>query len=82
MYRAIEQDFDFLKDHYERSERKLVRGQLISYVIVAVLLALLIFLFFKFSSDINGLEKEIKDLKKNTYLFDKQKINSDNHLFS
>lgn len=82
MYRAIEQDFDSLKDHYERSERKLVRGQLISYIIVAVLLAILIFLFFKFSSDINGLEKEIKDLKKDTSVIEDQKINFDGHLFS
>ena len=82
MYKAIEQDFDSLKDHYEKSERKLVRGQLISYVVVAVLLALLIFLFFKFSADINRMEKEIKDLNKNTSLIDERKINSDDHLFS
>ena len=82
MYRAIEQDFDYLKDHYERSERKLTRGLLISYVVMAALLALLIFLFFKFSSDINGLENEIKNLKKNTSLFEERKINSDEHHFS
>ena len=84
MYRAIEQDFDSLKYHYEESDKKLTRGLLISYVILAVLLALLIFSFFKFSADINGLEREIKDLKKNTSssLIYKQKINSDQYLFS
>ena len=84
MYRAIEQDFDSLKYHYEESDKKLTRGLLISYVIIAVLLALLIFSFFKFSADINGLEREIKDLKKSTSssLIYKQKINSDQYLFS
>ncbi len=84
MYRAIEQDFDSLKYHYEESDKKLTRGLLISYVIIAILLALLIFSFFKFSADINGLEREIKNLKKNTSssLIYKQKINSDQYLFS
>ena len=84
MYRAIEQDFDSLKYHYEESEKKLTRGLLISYVIIAVLLALIILFFFKFSADMNGLEKEIKDLKKNTSssLIDEQKINIDHHHFS
>ena len=84
MYRAIEQDFDSLKYHYEESDKKLTRGLLISYVIIAVLLALLIFSFFKFSADINRLEREIKDLKKSTSssLIYKQKINSDQYLFS
>jgi len=63
MYRAIEQDFDSLKYHYEETEKKITRGLLIAYVIIGVLLALLIFSFFKFSSDIKGLENNIKDLK-------------------
>ena len=84
MYRAIEQDFDSLKYHYEESDKKLTRGLLISYVIIAVLLALLIFSFFKFSADINGLEREIKDLKKNTSssLIYEQNINYDQYFFS
>ena len=84
VFRAIEQDFDSLKYHYEESDKKLTRGLLISYVIIAVLFAVLTFLFFKFSADIEALESEIKDLKKNTSssLIDEQKINSDQHLFS
>ena len=84
MYRAIEQDFDSLKYHYEESEKKLSRKLLISYVITAVLFALLVLLFFKFSADTNRLENEIKDVKKKTtsLLIDEQKINIDQHFFS
>lgn len=83
MFKAIEQDFDSLKYHYEESERKLTRGLLISYVVIAVLFALLIFSFFKFSADINGLEDEIKSLKKNptSSLIDTKNISSTHHYF-
>ena len=84
MFRAIEQDFDSLKFQFEESERKTTRGLLIAYVIIAVLLALLIFSFFKFSSDINTLNNEVKDLKKkvSSSLYDEQKSNPDYHFFS
>jgi hypothetical protein len=84
MFKAIEQDFDSLKHHYVESERKTIRGLLFVYVIIAVLLALLIFSFFKFSSDVDGLKNEIKDLKKKitSSLYDEQKSNPDHHFFS
>ncbi len=84
MFKTIEQDFDTLKYHYEESERKTTRGLLFAYVIIALLLAVLIFSFFKFSSDIDGLKNEIKDLKKKSTssLFEEHKINSDHHFFS
>jgi hypothetical protein len=84
MFKAIEQDFDSLKSHYEKSERKTTRGLLFAYIIIAVLLALLIFSFFKFSSDINTLNNEVKDLKKkiSSALYDGQKSNPDHHFFS
>jgi len=84
MFRAIEQDFDSLKFQFEESERKTTRGLLIAYVIIVVLLALLIFSFFKFNSDINKLNNEVKDLKKkvSSSLYDEQKSNSDYHFFS
>lgn len=84
MFKAIEQDFDSLKSHYEKSERKTTRGLLYAYIIIAVLLALLIFSFFKFSSDINTLNNEVKDLKKiiSSALYDGQKTNPDHHFFS
>jgi len=84
MFKAIEQDFDSLKYHFEESEKKLSRGLIISYVIIAVLLALLIFSFFKFSSDIKSLENEVKSLKKNlsSQLFIKDRTNFDPYFFS
>lgn len=65
IYRALEQDFDTLKFSVDESERKLTRNLLMAYVAIAILLALLIFSFFKFTSDIKSLENEVKDLKKN-----------------
>jgi len=84
MFKAIEQDFDSLKNHYEKSERKTTRGLLFAYVIIAVLLVFLIFAFFKFSSDINSLKNEVNDLKKkvSSSLYHEQKSNSDYHSFS
>lgn len=78
MFKAIEQDFDSLRYHYERSEAKLKRGLFVSYIIIAVLFLLLIFSFFKLSGDINNLLDEIKSLKKNTSssLLNKKKVNS------
>ena len=65
IYRALEQDFDALKFNVDESERKLTRNLLMAYVAIAILLALLIFSFFKFTSDIKSLENKVKDLKKN-----------------
>jgi len=62
--KAFEHDLDLLKSNFEESEKKLTKGLLTVYIIIAVLLALLIFSFFKFSADINSLEDEIKQLKK------------------
>lgn len=84
MFKTIEQDFDALKYHYEESERKTTRGLLFAYVIIALLLAVLIFSFFKFSSDIDGLKNEIKDLKQKitSSLFEENRSNFDQHFFS
>lgn len=78
MFKAIEQDFDSLRYHYERSEAKLKRGLFVSYIIIAVLFLMLIFSFFKLSGDINNLLDEIKSLKKNTSssLLNEKKVNS------
>jgi len=84
VFKALEQDFDALKNNVYESERKTTRGLLFAYIIVAVLLALLIFSFFKFSSDINSLKDEVKELnnKISSSLYLEQKINSDRHFFS
>ncbi len=78
MFKAIEQDFDSLKHHYEKSEAKLKRGLLVSYIVIAILFLLLVFSFFKLSSDVNGLLDEIKSMKKNSTssLIEKKNINS------
>jgi hypothetical protein len=84
VFKTLEQDFDSLKSTYEESERKTTRGLLYAYVIIAILLALLIFSFFKFSSDINSLENEVKELKNklSSSLYQEQKINSDHYFLS
>jgi hypothetical protein len=84
VFKALEQDFDALKNNVDESERKATRGLLIAYIILAVLLALLIFSFFKFSSDINSLKDEVKELKNkiSSSLYEEQKINSEHHSFS
>lgn len=78
MFKAIEKDFDSLKYHYERSEAKLKRGLMVTYIIIAVLFLLLIFSFLKLSSDVNTLLDEIKSLKKNSTssLIEEKSINS------
>ena len=84
VFKTLQQDFDFLKSTYEESERKTTRGLLYAYVVIAILLALLIFSFFKFSSDINSLENEVKELKNklSSSLYQEQKINSDRYFLS
>jgi len=84
MFKAIEQDFDSLKNHYEKSERKTTRGLLFAYLVIAVLLGFLIFSFFKFSSDMKSLKNEVNDLKKkvSSSLYNEQKSNPDYHFLS
>jgi hypothetical protein len=63
VFKTLEQDFDRLKYHTEEMEGRLKRGLMIAFVVIAFLAALLIVLFFKFSSDINNQQKEIDYLK-------------------
>ena len=62
-FKTLEQDFDRLKYHIDEVEKRLKRNVLIAYLIIAFLIAILGVFFFKFSSDINQLEKEIDFLK-------------------
>lgn len=64
IYRAIEEDFETLKSSFNETERRLTKNLLMAYVAIAVLLALIIFSFFKFTSDIKSLENDVRDIKK------------------
>ncbi len=64
IYKALEQDFDSLKSSVDEIERKNFRNLMWAYIAIAALLALLIFAFLKFTSDIKSLENEVKDIKK------------------
>lgn len=79
IYMALEQDFDALKSSVDESERKVTRNLLWAYVAIAVLLALLIFSFFKFTSDIKSLERKVDELDKKvtSELFNPHNFNSD-----
>jgi hypothetical protein len=60
MYRALEVDLEEAISSFNRTEKKLTKNLLIAYIAIAVLFALLIFSFFKFTADINTLENEVK----------------------
>ncbi len=66
MLRALELDLESLKSSFNETEKRLTKNLLLAYIAIAILLALLIFAFFKFSSDINKLEKRIGDVSKNS----------------
>lgn len=79
IYKALEQDFDSLKSSVDEIERKNFKNLMWAYIAIAALLALLIFAFFKFTSDIKSLENEVKDMKKKVtsdLIYD-NKFNSD-----
>lgn len=64
MFKTIEQDFDQLKYHIDKNEKKVSRWLMIAYAIIIILLGLLAFSFYKFSTDIELLNKQIRELKK------------------
>lgn len=81
MLRALELDLDSLKSSFNETEKRLTKNLLLAYVAIAILLALLIFAFFKFTSDINKLEKKIEDVKRSTTseIIEQTEINSDSY---
>lgn len=62
--RALQVDFESFKSGFEEAEKRLTRNLLMAYIAIAILLALLIFSFFKFSSDIKSLEDKMEKLNK------------------
>jgi len=60
MYRALEVDLEEAISSFNRAEKRVTKNLLIAYIAIAILLALLIFLFFKFTADIKSLEDQVK----------------------
>jgi hypothetical protein len=84
IFKALEQELDLLKSGFTESEKKLTRNLLMAYVAIAILLALLIFSYFKFTADIKVLEKGVNDVKRNTTseLMEKKIIESNFYFLS
>ncbi len=84
MFRALQEDLENLKSSYDETEKRLTRNLLMAYIAIAVLLALLIFSFFKFSSDIKSLEGKIEELNKKvtSQVIDKKDIKTDFYYYS
>lgn len=84
IFKALEQDLDLLKSSFTESEKKLTRNLLMAYVAIAILLALLIFSYFKFTADIKALEREVNDVKRKATsdLMEKKTINSNFYFLS
>jgi hypothetical protein len=64
LQRSFQMDIEAIKRSVEKSESKFFKGIISLIIICAILLALSIFLFFKFTADIKKLEQEIEKLKK------------------
>lgn len=64
LQKSFQMDIEAIKLSVERSESKFFKGIISLIIICAVLLAVIIFLFFKFTADIKKLEQEIEKLKK------------------
>lgn len=63
LQKSFQMDIETIKRSVERSESKFFKGIISLIIICAILFAVLIFLFFKFTADIKKLEQEIKNLK-------------------
>lgn len=84
MFRALQVDFEELKSGFDETEKRLTRNLLMAYIAIAVLLALLIFSFFKFTSDIKSLEGKVEELNKKvtSQLIDQKEIKTDFYYYS
>lgn len=63
LQKSFQMDIEAIKRSVERSESKFFKGIISLIIICAILLAVSIFLFFKFTADIKKLEQEIENLK-------------------
>ncbi len=64
LQKSFQLDIEAIKNSVEKSESKLIRGIIALIIICAVLLAVCIFIFFKFTADIKNLELEIEKVKR------------------
>lgn len=64
LQKSFQMDIEAIKRSVEKTESKFFKGIISLIIICAILLALSIFLFFKFTADVKKLEQEIEKLKK------------------
>lgn len=64
LQKSFQMDIEAIRRSVERFESKFFKGIISLIILCAILLAVLIFLFFKFTADIKKLELEIERLKK------------------
>ncbi|MFN3872487.1 MAG: hypothetical protein ACK4R9_05765 [Ignavibacterium sp.] len=79
LQKSFQMDIESIRRKVDKSEVKLFRSIISLIIICAILLALSIFLFFKFTADIKKLEQEIDTIKKSNpvgSLYQNQKYHS------
>lgn len=64
LQKSIQMDIEAIKRAVEKSEAKFFKGIITLIIVCAILLALLIFVYFKFTADIKKLELELEKVKK------------------
>lgn len=64
LQKSFQMDIEAIKRTVEKSETKLFKSIISLIIICAILLAVSIFLFFKFTADIKKLEQELENIKK------------------
>lgn len=64
LQKSFQLDIEAIKRSVEKSESKLFKGIISLIIICAVLLAISIFIFFKFTADIKKLEQELEKVKR------------------
>lgn len=64
LQKSFQMDIEAIKRAVEKSEAKFFKGIITLIIICAVLLALSIFIYFKFTADIKKLELELEKIKK------------------